>query len=125
MSQSFARFAARYVVLLAVAFNVGACMATQHVALDSQTDLHSASGITTHSGRTISFTTRGASVENESLYATTSAGRLIMPTDSIATISRKKFSPIRTVGLLGGAFAGLLLVAFIGIATSGTGFLSH
>jgi hypothetical protein len=125
MSQSFARFAGRRLVLLAVAFNAGACMATQHVALDSRTDLHSASGITTHSGRKISFTTHGASIANDTLYAMTSAGPLIMPTDSIATISRKKFSAIRTLGLVGGAFAGLLLVAFIGLATSGTGFLSQ
>ena len=121
MTQSFPRSAGRYLMLLAVAFSVGACMATQHVALGPQTDLNGASGITTQSGRTISFTKPGASVVNDTLYAVASAGQLIMPTDSIATVSRKKFSATRTVGLVGGVFTGLLLVALIGVATSGIG----
>ena len=125
MSQSLAPFAGRYVVLLAVAFSVGACMATQHVALDSRTDLQSATGMTTRSGRSIAFTKPGASVANDTLYALALAGQLIMPIDSIATISRKKFSATRTTGLVGGVFAGILLVAFIGVSTSGIGFSGY
>jgi hypothetical protein len=121
MTQSFPRSAGRCLMLATLAFSLDACMATQHVALDPQTDLNRASGITTQSGRTISFTTPGASVVNDTLYAAASAGQLIMPTDSIATVSRKKFSATRTVGLVGGVFTGILLIALIGVATSGIG----
>ena len=119
MTQSFARSAGRCLVLLAVAFSVDACMATQHVALDRQTDLNRASGITTQSGRTIAFTRAGASIVNDTLYAAVSTGQLIMPTDSVATVSRKKFSTPRTLGLVGGVMTGVMLIALIGVAASG------
>jgi hypothetical protein len=111
-------------MLLAVAFSVDACMATQHVVLGGQTDLDHASGITTRSGREVPFARPGASIVNDTMYAAGSAGRLSIPVDSIATVSRKKFSTTRTVALVGGLVAGATLVALAIIATSNFNFFS-
>jgi hypothetical protein len=118
MISSSRRAAGAIVVLIFLSPGIGACSSTQHALFDNGAALNHATGVTTRSGTDVSFSKPGASISNDTLYAVGRQGQLVIPTDSIATVSRRKFSTIRTVGLMGGLFAGALLVAFIALASS-------
>jgi hypothetical protein len=110
---------AMFVALIFLSPGVGACSSTQHVPFECGVPLMRATGVTMRSGEDVRFIAPGASIKNDTLYAVGHTGQLMIPTDSIATVSKREFSPIRTVGLVGGLFAGVLLVALIGVASSG------
>ncbi|HEY7860365.1 MAG TPA: hypothetical protein VIB98_02930 [Gemmatimonadaceae bacterium] len=102
------------------------CLSTQRVPFSEGADLGQISGVTTRSGREIQFADKGASISNDTLYAQGRTGQLALPTDSIARLSSRHFSAVRTAGLLGGIAAGLfgaVLAAYlIGGGWGGAGY---
>jgi hypothetical protein len=98
------------------ALNVG-CYATQHVPLGNGAGLDNATGVITRSGTYIEFATTGATMTNDTLYATGQYERVSVPVDSIAEITQRKLSVRNTAGLVVGvgavAFV-VLLFAYVG-----------
>lgn len=74
------------------------------------------------SGKDISFSVPGASITNDTMYAVGRAEQVLIPTDSIAAVSRYKFSAGRTVGLVVGVAAGAFAVILLALVHSGIGF---
>jgi hypothetical protein len=110
----------RAIALVLLTPFITGCFATRHVPLSERTNLAKANGVTTRSGRTIEFVVDGATIANDTLRAVGPDGTITVPTDSIAQISVRKFSTLKTVGLTLGigavAFVGLGLVALNTIA---------
>lgn len=110
----------RTIALVLLAPFITGCFATRHVPLSERTNLAKANGVTTRSGRKIEFAVDGATIANDTLRAIGRDGTITVPTDSIAQISVRKFSTIKTVGLTVGigavAFVALLVLALNTIA---------
>jgi len=81
------------------------CYGTHHVPFDGSTGLENATGVTLRSGEEIEFMATGATITNDSLHAVTKQDHIAVPTDSIARISVRKFSPLKTGGLVIGITA--------------------
>jgi hypothetical protein len=97
--------------LLLVASATG-CYTTRRVPFDSTASLKHAAGVTMRSGWKIRFARTGASVSNDTLLATGPQGKLKLPADSVALVWNRKFSTLKTVGLVGGlAFVVLAIAA--------------
>jgi hypothetical protein len=99
-------------LLLLLAPSIAGCMSTQRIPFDNTARLDRITGVTTRSGREIPLFEPGASITNDTLYAVDRHGQLILPTDSIARVWNRKFSAVRTVGLVGG-------LALVGAAIAG------
>jgi len=108
-------------LLLLLASSIAGCMSTQRIPFDNSARLDRITGVTTRSGREIPFFESGASITNDTLYAVDRHGQLILPTDSIARVWNRKFSAVRTVGLV----AGLGLVAASVVAAVGANALGN
>lgn len=105
-------------LLIVLAPSIAGCMSTQHIPFNNTAKLDRITGVTTRSGREIPFFEPGASVTNDTLYAVDRRGQLILPTDSIARVWNRKFSAVRTVGLVGG-------LALVGAAIAGFSALGN
>jgi hypothetical protein len=107
---------ARLAWLVIAALNVG-CYATQHLPLGTGARLDNATGVITRSGTYIEFAIAGATMTNDTLYATGRYERVSVPVDSIAEITQRKLSVRNTAGLVVGvgavAFV-VLLFAYLG-----------
>jgi hypothetical protein len=99
---------------------IAGCMATHHISFSSGMELEHATGVVTHSGREIEFAMTGATMANDTLYASSPHGEIALPADSIALISTRKFSPLITLTLLGSVAAAALL-ALAAAVGSGSG----
>jgi hypothetical protein len=97
---------------------VAGCTSTHHAPFDNATRRQTITGITTRSGRQIAFTQPGAAITDDTLYAVSRDGQVILPTDSIGQVWTRKFSPVRTLGLAGGLVAGALLASLVALASS-------
>jgi len=84
---------------------VAGCYSTHHVPFNGSTGLENATGVTTRSGERLEFMATGATITNDTLHAVTRHDHIAIPTDSIARISVRKFSPLRTGGLVIGVAA--------------------
>lgn len=84
---------------------VAGCYGTHHVPFNGSTGLENATGVTTRSGEEIEFMATGATIANDTLHAVTKHDHIAIPTDSIARISERSFSPLRTGGLVIGVAA--------------------
>jgi hypothetical protein len=99
---------------------VAACYGTHHVPFNESGGLESATGVTLRSGEEIEFMATGATIANDTLHAVTKHDHIAIPTDSIARISERSFSPLKTGGLVIGVAAvtvftfALLLVSALG-----------
>jgi hypothetical protein len=107
----------RRLALVAVAaLNVG-CYATQHLPLGTGAGLDDATGVITRAGTYTKFAVAGATMTNDTLYATGRYERVSVPVDSIAEITQRKLSVRNTTGLVVGvgavAFV-VLLFAYLG-----------
>jgi hypothetical protein len=107
----------RRLALVAIAaLNVG-CYATQHLPLGTGAGLDNATGVITRAGTYIEFAVAGATMTNDTLYATGRYERVSVPVDSIAEITQRKLSVRNTAGLVVGvgavAFV-VLLFAYLG-----------
>ena len=99
---------------------IAGCMATHHISFSSGLGLEHATGVMTRSGREIEFAMTGATMSNDTLYASGPHGEIALPADSIALISTRRFSPLTTLVLLGTVAAAVLL-AFWAEVASGSG----
>jgi hypothetical protein len=72
-------------------------------------------GVTMRSGQAIRFREPGASVTHDSLYALGAQGQLVLPSDAVASVWRRKVSPVRTIGLISG-------LAVVALALSAAAF---
>jgi hypothetical protein len=126
MALIFCSSRVRGALLLFIVSTSTGCMSTRRIPFNETADLGQASGVTTRSGREIQFADKGASISNDTLYARSRTGTLALPTDSIARLSSRHFSPVRTAGLVGGIAAGLfgaLVAAYlIGGGWGGAGY---
>lgn len=126
MALNFRSSRARGALLLLILSASTGCTSTQRIPFNETADLRQASGVTTRSGREIQFADKGASISNDTLYARGRTGQLALPTDSIARLSSRHFSAVRTIGLVGGVTAGLfgaILAAYLlSGGWGGTGF---
>jgi hypothetical protein len=113
---------ARRAILLMVFFAplAAGCYGTHHVPFDGSTGLESATGVTLRSGEEIEFMATGATITNDSLHAVTKHDHIAIPTDSIARISVRKFSPLRTGGLVIGV-AAVTVFTFLAVLAYGLG----
>lgn len=107
------RYIATLSITLLLAPSVAGCMTTQVRPFGRTERLNDMSGLTTTAGRKISFVHQGAVVSNDTLYAVGHDGQLIVPTDSIASVSHHKVATGRTVGFVVGLAALTTLVAGI------------
>lgn len=87
-------------LFLVLAPSIAGCMTTQHIPLAGAQGLDRISGMTTRAGRDIPFRQPGAVITNDTLYAVSRGGQLILPTDSVANVWHRKTSVGRTVGLV-------------------------
>src|SRR3954469_15088741 len=103
-------------LLLLVPSTTG-CLTTRHLPFDSNAPrLVDITGVSMRSGQEIRFSAPGASITNDTLYAMGKAGQLLLPTDSIAQVSTRKMSAVRTVGLVAGlAVVGLAIAAAVSL----------
>ena len=101
---------------------IAGCTATHHILFSSGMGLEHATGVTTHSGREIEFAMAGATIANDTLYASGPHGEFALPADSIALISTRQFSSLATLVLIGSVAAAALLAfaAIVGNASGGT-----
>jgi hypothetical protein len=116
MTPNLCNSSVRGVLLLLIMSASTGCMSTQRIPFNETADLRQASGVTTRSGREIHFAEKGASISNDTLYARDRTGQIALPTDSIARLSSRHFSAVRTIGLVGGVTAGLfgaILAAYL------------
>ena len=95
---------------------IAGCMATRHSPFNSGAGLEHATGVTTHTGREIEFAITGATMTNVTMYAAGLHGEIDLPADSVALISTRKFSTLRTLGLLGGVAAAALIALAAAVA---------
>jgi len=116
------RAASTFATLVILAPSVAGCASTQHVPFDNAAALDRITGVSMRSGREISFAKPGASVTNDTMYALGRTGQIVIPTDSIARVSKRKFSTARTVGLVVGVAGGALVVLLIAFEHSGFSF---
>ncbi len=72
------------------------------------------------SGTEIEFMATGAMIANDTLHAVTRHDHIAIPTDSIARISVRKFSPLRTGGLVIGV-AAVTVFTFLAVLAYGLG----
>ena len=100
-------------VFLFLAPFIEGCMSTQHVPFNNTVELDRITGVTTRAGWEIPFVQPGASITNDTLYALGGQGQLILPTESITLVSKRKFSAARTAGLIGGFAVAIAAIAAI------------
>lgn len=95
---------------------LASCYGTRHIPFNGSTGLENTTGVTLRSGAEIVFVTTGATIANDTLHAITRHDHIAIPTDSIAEISVRKLSPLRTGALVVGVTAATalaLLFAFV------------
>jgi hypothetical protein len=101
------------VIPLMVALLNNGCYAPHYQRLEPNTSLDDASGITTRSGEELGFAVDGATITNDTLRARGKVAELKVPTDSVAQVRSRRFSPWRTgaliVGVAAAAFAALVV----------------
>lgn len=100
------------IALMMIALSNTGCYAPHYQRLEPGTSLDYASGITTRSGAEIRFAEDGATIRNDTLIARGIEGELKVPTDSVAQVRGRRFSPLRT----GAAVAGIATTALIGLS---------
>jgi hypothetical protein len=122
MFRTCRRSVGTFATLVILAPSIAGCSSTQHIPFDRTVALDHVTGVSTRSGRQISFSMPGASVTNDTMYAVGRTGQVIIPTDSIAAVSKYKFSAVRTAGLVVGIAAGAFAVFLIALAHSGFSF---
>jgi len=88
------------IVLLLLAPHVTGCVGTSHVAPGNGADSDKVVGLTTKSGREITFAVPGVNITHDTLYAVVKSGQLIMPVDSVRTLSVRHGSDMGTVALV-------------------------
>ena len=102
---------------------VAGCFGTQHIPFNESTGLEKATGVTTRSGREIEFMATGATIANDTLHAVTRHDHIAIPTDSIARISVRRFSPLRTGALVIGV-AAVTVLTFLAVLLHGLGSIN-
>jgi hypothetical protein len=107
-------------VALVIALPSAGCFSPHYQRLERGTSLDDASAIMTRSGLEMQFAVDGATIRNDTLYAKGTAGTLVVPTDSVARIARRGFSPGRTAALVVGIAAGALAI-FVVLAAGSFG----
>jgi hypothetical protein len=99
-------------IALMIALPNTGCYAPRYQRLEPGTSLDYASGITTRSGKEIRFSVDGATIRNDTLIARGREGEVKVPTDSVAQVRGRRFSPLRT----GAVVAGITAAAFTALA---------
>lgn len=107
---------ARVVLVLLASINTG-CYATGHSRLGRGDELDRVTGVTTLSGKEISFATTGATIRNDTLFAVGHRGQVKVPVDSIALVSSRHFSTERTLAL-GGSLAAVGVLALFVVSST-------
>ena len=79
--------------------------------------------VTTRSGAEIEFIATGATITNDTLHAITRHDHIAIPTDSIARISVRRLSPLRTGALVIGA-AAVAVVTLLAVFVAGLGTIN-
>lgn len=102
----------RLTMLACIALLLGGCWSTSQIPLAKYPPLSHANAITTSAGTTIQFDRSGASVVHDTLRASSAAGPVVIPADSVNLVSVRSFSWGRAIGL----YLGLGAVAMIATA---------
>lgn len=97
------RFNTRLAMLACLTPLLAGCWTTEQIPLSQYPPLSHATSVTTSSGSNIRLHPRGAYVVHDTLRATSSEGQVIIPADSIALVSVRKFSWGRAIALYFGA----------------------
>jgi hypothetical protein len=105
-------------IMLLISLTSAGCYSTHHQRLEPSASLDSVTGITTRAGKEIPFAQPGATVANDTLFATGTVGPLKVPIDSIATVTSHGFSRGGSVVVIGAAALVVLGVLFIDLASS-------
>ena len=105
------------IVLTALVAVQLACTSVQHVPVTNTPEPTEITGITKKSGATIEFAPKGAIISRDTLYANSANGQVVVPLDSIQTLSLKEVSVKKTIGLI--LITGALVVGFIYLANEG------
>jgi hypothetical protein len=105
-------------IMLLISLPSASCYSTHHQRLEPNASLDSVTGITTRAGEEIPFAQPGATVANDTLFATGTVGPLKVPIDSIATVTSHGFSSGGSVVVIGAAALVVLGVLFIDLANS-------
>jgi hypothetical protein len=107
------------VLLILLVPSITGCATTRLTPFDSNlAGMDHITGVTMHSGQKIRFAHPGASITNDTMYAVASQGQVLLPTDSIAQVWNRKFSPVRTAGLVGGVAVAAIGVLVAAVAIS-------
>jgi hypothetical protein len=94
------RFRRVLALALILEFSTAGCYTRQYQRLSPDVALDEVDGIRTRSGEEIRLAVDGATIRNDTLFATGLAGPLKVPTDSIARVAQRKFSIRNTAGLI-------------------------
>ena len=105
---------ARSVLLALFAPYLSGCTVVRPSALDTSVKPAHIVGYTTQAGEKITFARDGAAVSRDTLFAIGAKGQLIIPVDSIRTVSVRETSVQNSVLLA--VAVGLAIVAFIALA---------
>jgi hypothetical protein len=116
MHSAFRSARAGIVLTTLLAVQLG-CTTVTHVPVSSTPEPAEITGITKKSGATIEFAPKGAIIARDTLYANSANGQVVIPLDSIQTLSLKEVSTKKTIGLV--LIMGLLVVGFIYLANEG------
>jgi hypothetical protein len=90
---------------LVISLSSAGCYRTIHQPLKTNSSLDDVTGVTTRSGYEIPFAVPGATIVNDTLFATGTVGAVKIPTDSIARVSRHGFSQWGSLVVLAAAAA--------------------
>jgi hypothetical protein len=118
MIRSSRRRIATVMLPLILAQTASGCMSVQRTQYNPDASLGKITGVTTRSGTKIPFTSPGASITNDTLYAMGRQGQIMIPADSVAQIWNDKFSKGRTAGLVVGLGVGVAAALLIAVAAS-------
>jgi hypothetical protein len=100
-------------LMIVLAPSISGCMTTRQLPFNANVSrLDGITGVSMRSGQEIQFRVPGASITNDTMHAVGPEGQLLLPTDSIARVSSRKLSKVRTIGLVSG-------LAVIGVAIAG------
>jgi hypothetical protein len=124
MHSAFRSTRAGIILTALLAVQLG-CTTVNHVPVTSAPAQTEITGITKKSGATIEFAPKGAIISRDTLYANTANGQVVVPLDSIQTLSLKEVSTKKTIGLI--LITGVVVVGFVLLAnkTAGMGSSSY
>jgi hypothetical protein len=111
----------RTLAVLTLVLSGADCYASHHYPPEPNTSLSDATGFTLRSGAEVLFAKPGATIANDTLFAVGTLGPLNVPTDSIADITTRGYSPWGSLVVIGAAAAASALGLVFLVLANGHG----